>query len=349
MRGTGRTAALGAVLASLAVVAAAAVPAAASPAAAAGGNASSRGTSSAATITPPPPPPVIWGATVRNVANPTELQAVQAFQALVGRNVRATRDYLSWDSPFPAAFEQGLVAQGTTIVLSVATRTISKTIIPWATIAAATPVSPVGIQMKSWADRIRDFGSPIWVTMQHEPEVSVNNLHGSPADYIAAWRNWVSVFRAERAVNVRFMFITTAFGYTVKSTDRRYVPAWYPGDDVVDGIGVDAYNWYPCTAHVAKAWVSLAKVIEAQRLFSLAHPAQELWVTEYGAIEDPANPTHRAQWIADVEAMFTQPLYSRYRGVVYFDLKATCDWRLETVPATLAAFTTMGADPYYAG
>jgi len=348
MRGTGRAAVVAAMFASVALVAATTAPLVASASGPSPASGSRAGTLVSATVAPPPPP-VIWGATVKNVAKQTQLQAVQAFQTLVQRNLRATRDYLSWDSVFPTAYEQALVAQGTTIVLSVATRTMTKTLVPWSSVATAAPGSPVYVQMQSWADRIRDFGAPVWVTLQHEPEASVNNLDGSQADYIAAWRNWVSVFRTEGAVNVRFMFITTAYGYTVKPTDRRYAPAFYPGDDVVDGIAVDAYNWYPCTGHVNNGWVSLGSVIEGQRLFSLAHPAQELWVTEYGAIEDPADPTRRAQWIADGEALFAQPNYARYRGVMYFDLKASCDWRLDSSPAAIASFTTMGADPYYAG
>ena len=32
--------------------------------------------------------------------------------------------------------------------------------------------------MKSWADRIRDFGAPIYVTLQHEPEAATKTSLG---------------------------------------------------------------------------------------------------------------------------------------------------------------------------
>jgi len=292
---------------------------------------------------------MVWGATIRNTAAQTQLQAVQSFQTKVGRTLRATRDFLNWDSPFPTAYELGLQAQGTTIVLSVATRTHNGTRVPWASIAAAKPGSALYVQMQSWANRIIAFGAPIWVTMQHEPEAASKVSLGSQADYIAAWRNWVSVFRAQGATNARFMFITTAFGYLVKPTDRRYAPAFYPGDDVVDGIAVDAYNWFNCPRHANVPWQSLQQLISGQLSFSLAHPNQELWVTEFGSIEDPANPTRRAQWIADAQALFQTAPYSRYRGIMYFDLKQACDWRVETSAPALTAFATMGQDLYYSG
>jgi hypothetical protein len=293
--------------------------------------------------------PILWGATVHNIAKQTPLAAVQAFQGEVGRTLGATRDFLWWDSAFPTAYELGLQAQGTTIVLSVATRLTNGTPIPWATIAAAQPGSSLYEQMQSWADRIRDFGSPIWVTLQHEPEAAINDSLGAPTDYIAAWQNWVSVFTAEGATNVRFMFITTAFGYTVKPTSRQYAPAYYPGDNVVQGIGVDAYNWYDCPNHAALPWNSLQYLIRGQLAFASAHPTEQLWVTEFASVENPADPTARAQWISDAQTLFETPPYSAYAGVMYYDLNKSCDWQLETSPEALTAFATMGADPYYSG
>ena len=322
-----------------------------SPAMAAGGAAGS-GTGGASSVASAADlsDPMVWGATVKNTTKKqTQLQAVQVFQGKVGRNLAATRDFLSWDSPFPTAYEQGLVAQGTTILLSVASNKLNGTKIPWAQVAAAQPGDALYDTMVSWADRVRDFGVPIYVTYQHEPEAAVNNSQGTQADYIAAWRNWVSVFRAEGATNVSFMFITTAYGYGVKTTDRRYVPKWYPGDDVVDEIAVDAYNWYTCRASVKNPWNSLASLIEKQRQFGLLHTDKPLWLAEYASVEDPAAPGRRATWLNDAAALFQQPGYEQYRGILYFDLKKQCDWRLETVPDALAAFSAMGADPFYAG
>ncbi len=321
-----------------------------SPAMAAGTAGTGSGDGLSAGPGTPPGSPMVWGATVKNTSSKqTQLQAVQVFQGKVGRNLSATRDFLSWDSPFPTAYETGLQTQGTTVLLSVASNRLNKAKIQWSAIAAAQPGDALYADMVSWADRVRDFGSPIYVTFQHEPEAAANNTLGSQADYIAAWRNWVSVFRSEGATNASFMFITTAFGYTVKTSDRRYVPKWYPGDDVVDVIAVDAYNWFTCRATVKNPWNSLASLIEKQRQFGLLHPDKPLWLAEFASVEDPATPGRRVQWITDAEALFQQPGYEQYQGVLYFDLKKQCDWRLEPVPDALTAFTAMGADPFYAG
>ena len=72
-------------------------------------------------------------------------------------------------------------------------------------------------------------------------------------------------------------------------------------------------------------------------------------VTEFGSVEDPANPSRRANWIADAQALFQTAAYSRYAGVMYFNPEPNCDWRVETSCAALAAFEATGADPYDAG
>jgi hypothetical protein len=286
---------------------------------------------------------LVWGATV--TPSPTNpIKPLQTLQTKIGRTVAATRDFLSWDSPFPTSFETSLTAQGTTILLSVGTGSHS-----FGSIATAQPGSAIYTTMVSWADRIRDYGVPMYVTLQHEPEAAGNKNKGTQAEYIAAWRNWVSVFRAEGATNVRFMFITTAFGYLVKKTDHRYAPAYYPGDDVVDDIAVDAYNWYTCRATVKNPWNSLASLIAGQQAFGALHPDKPLWLAEYASVEDPAQIGRRAQWLNDAQALFQQPGYEQYVGIIYFDLKKQCDWRIENDTPSLTAFKAMGADPFYSG
>lgn len=312
--------------------------------------ASSPATADAATAPSASTSPIVWGASVQAAKGEKLPAAKVRFEGDVGRTLGAVRDFLAWNSPFPTAYETGMRTAGTTVLLSVRSANLDGTLIPWATIAAAQPGGPVYLQMKSWADRIRDFGAPIYVTFQHEPESSANSHSGLASDYVAAWQNWVTILRGEGATNAKAMWITTAFAYTVKATDSRLASNWYPGDGYVDAIGADAYNWYTCRAGVNTAWMSVAQLIEGMRQFSLLHPGPELWITEFASVEDPAAPGRRAQWIADAQALFQQPNYARFKGVVYFEQnKAPCDWRVENTPDALAALSTMGADPYYRG
>lgn len=293
--------------------------------------------------------PIVWGATVKNTGKQLPIDAVHAFETKVGRNLGATRDFLAWDSPFPTSYENALKADRTTILLSFSTRRLNGTSVKWASIASAQPGSALYNDMTSWADRVRDFGATIYITMQHEPEAAVNTTQGTATDYIAAWRTWVGILRAEGATNAKAMWITTAFAHKLGANDRRQAAKWYPGDDVVDAMAVDAYNWTNCRPGTNNPWNSLQVLIEGFRQFSLAHPGPELWLAEYASVEDPAQPGRKTAWMNDARALLQTANYTRFRGVLYFDLNKACDWRVDNVPSTLAAFSAMGADPYFAG
>ena len=95
------------------------------------------------------------------------------------------------------------------------------------------------------------IGEPVWFTFNHEPEFAENTANGVASDYLAAWRRVVNEFRARGVGNVEFVWIMTDWSFHVPATDRRYAPKWYPGDDYVDHIAADAYNWSTCrgTSH----------------------------------------------------------------------------------------------------
>jgi len=72
-------------------------------------------------------------------------------------------------------------------------------------------------------------------------------------------------------------------------------------------------------------------------------------------VEDLAQPNRKAQWFADARALFAQPGWEQFRGILYFHSNSNnsdwplCNWWVDTSPQALAAFKAMGADPLYGG
>lgn len=62
-------------------------------------------------------------------------------------------------------------------------------------------------------------------------------LGNSPAEYVAAWRHVVELFRRDR--NVTFVWSPTLYDITPHS--GHALRAWYPGNAYVGWIGIDAY------------------------------------------------------------------------------------------------------------
>lgn len=284
---------------------------------------------------------------------PQEEQAITDFEATTGHKLAFTRDYLFWDSPFPTSLEQWLSARGTIPMISIRPQTMSGTTISWARIAAAQPGDALYGQIKAWADTIKAYGSPVYLTFDHEPETTYSAPFGSnPADFIAAWRNFHQIFDAEGVTNVKWMWIVTSWAFMVSPSDPRYGWKWYPGDAYVDDIGADAYTFYTCHGNGPRPYRSLAYQISGFLNFAAEHPTKPMWLPEFGVVENTDQPGAKAQWFTDAQALFKQPAYQGIVGISYFNINVAsvnCDWRVSTSASSQTAYNALAQDPYYSG
>ena len=296
--------------------------------------------------------PIAWGAHPQVRTGETEETAYLRLEAEAGRHLDTVREFFLWNDAFPTSYESRLKADGTTLIMSVKSRLLNGTGVPWAQVAAAQPGTTRYAEMLSWVHRIRDYGAPVWFTFNHEPEAKSNLDLGTSTDYVAAWKRWVSLFRQEGATNVRFMWIMTDQSYSLPASDNRAAAYWYPGDDQVDGIAVDAYNWYNCRPGINNAWRSLRDIANPARLFAANHPGEQFWITEYASYDDPAVPGRKAQWYADAQELFKTADWARTDGVLQFEPphpNSLCIWAPDSSASALAAWKTWGQDPYYGG
>ena len=295
---------------------------------------------------------IVFGAAQENrTAGQTRMQAIQELERSIGRPLAAVRNYYLWNAAFPTADDRTLRDTGHTIYMSVKARLLNGAAVPWRSIADAAPGTARYNEIVSWADRVRAFGAPVVFTFNHEPEAATNRDLGTNVDFIDAWRRIVSIFRERGVTNATYAWIMTDYSFEVQ--DRRAASLWYPGDEWIDAIGVDAYNWYRCRPNAPIEWRSLARTIEPMRQFARAHPDEQLMVTEFGTVEDPAVPGRKAQWFDDARALFAQPGYERFTAVLYFNILQSsfpdCRWFVDSSSSSLSAFARMGNDPLYGG
>ena len=133
---------------------------------------------------------------------------------------------------------------------------------------------------------MRDYNAPVYFTFNHEPESSASFAMGESPDFIAAWRNVYRIFQERGATNVKFMWIMTDYSFFVGPQARNDASKWYPGDAYLEAMGADAYNWYNCRTGINTPWWTLEQIIRPFRDFGAAHPAEELWLSEFASAED---------------------------------------------------------------
>jgi hypothetical protein len=278
---------------------------------------------------------------------PVAPTAYKATESKLGRKLAAVRMYARWDTAFPDATSIWARDGGRQVLLSVKAATIRGKFLLYRDIAAAAPPSPVYNAIVHWASRVKAYGGPIYFTFNHEPEGVGSDRSGTATEYVAAWRRIVHVFRQQGVRNAHYLFIGTANGF--RQTVARRVAPYYPGDDYVDGIGADAYNWSSCRPGINNEWRSLADIIEPLRKFGLQHPTKGLWIPEFASAEDPAVPDRKAEWVAAAQALFQQPAYRSFKGILtwYRARPGSCGFRVDSSPTALRAYRSLASAPYY--
>jgi hypothetical protein len=257
------------------------------------------------------------------------------------------RVFKRWNEPLIGADQRWAAQTGHTVFLSVKTRLLDGSLLRWRDIADAAPGSPLQLDMLRQAREIKEFGATVYLVFNHEPDAKTSRPMGEPADFVAAWRRLVSTYRSAGVTNARYVWTLTDQAF-----QQGYAGGYYPGDGYVDGIAVDAYNWYDCRGGKGR-WRSLAELIEPQRRFGLLHPGKDLMVLEWGSVEDRARPGRKAQWLRDATELFSRPGYRRYRAVLHWDDRYTgpvgepCEFDYRTSRSALRAWRAMAADPAY--
>jgi hypothetical protein len=299
------------------------------------------------------PDGVKLGARVQPRGGETAQTAFLRMETQVGRTLGVAREFLRWDASFPTSFHTWLRDTGHTLVLSVRPRLNSGVDVPWQEIADAEPGSPRYQEIVAWGERIRDFGAPIYFAFNHEPETKASASNGTDAQFKAAWKKVYDIFHGlpGGVPNVKFIWIMTDYAFTVGPEDSAYAANWYPGDEYVEAMGADPYNWYDCRPDNPAPWRSLEQLIRPFRDFGAQHPQEELWLTEWGSVEDSAQPGRKAQWFAEARELFKRADYAQFQGVTYFDYldPLTCNWPVDSSTSSLSGFATMANDVFYGG
>jgi mannan endo-1,4-beta-mannosidase len=183
------------------------------------------------------------------------------------------------------------------------------------------------------------WGRPLIVRFAHEMNLNRYHWGGPAADYgpaspekfRAMWRHVVEIFRREKATKVRWAFSPNCESVpgagNPAAAPWNTARAYYPGDEFVDVLGMDGYNWGN-TQTLAKhgwnsAWRSFAGTFGAlhAELRALA-PGKPVYVFETACAPTGGD---RAAWLAELA---TTVRTWRLEGVVWFEANKEVDWRL---------------------
>jgi len=186
----------------------------------------------------------------------------------------------------------------------------------------------------AFAKAAAQWKKPLLIRFAHEMNLSRYHWGGTAAEYgpnspelyKQMFRYIVSQFDKQQAHNVLWAFCPNA--ESVPHTPWNTISAYYPGDDVVDCLGVDGYNWGTTQTLEKNGWNSHAKSFEAifrpaiteLRVLSKQKP---LFVFETASV---ANGELQCYWLIHaIEAALAFEL----DGITWFHADKEIDWRLQ--------------------
>ena len=193
------------------------------------------------------------------------------------------------------------------------------------------------VYLRGLAAQVRALGKPVFLRYAYEMDgvSNVGWVH-SGRDYVAAWRH---VHRLFDGLPVTWVWSPNARAFGDPSRD---VAQYWPGDDYVDWIAADGYNWYGCRGR--KDWKEFGDIFRAFYHWGSARQ-KPLMIAEAGSTEDPADPGRKAAWLDRARAALKD--MPDVKAVVWFDSAKDCGtWWLDSTSHAFAAFQRFARDAW---
>lgn len=259
-----------------------------------------------------------------------------------GKAPSVIMDYRDWahTPDFPADFADLVVGRGATPML---------TWEPWDSGAgtnqpryrlSAITGGAYDPLVRHWATQIKAWGRPVLLRFAHEMNgtwypwsAGVNG--NTAAQYVAAYRHVVSLFRSVGATNV-----TWVWSATVAFPGSAPLSCLYPGDAYVDWTALDGYNWGTTTS---AGWQSFEQVFGESITQVRSLSTRPLMLSEIGSAEQGGDKT---AWISDFFSRLAA--HPEIRGVIWFNHEKEADWRIQSSDAARISYAAAVAAPRYA-
>ena len=275
---------------------------------------------------------------------PNDPGEIDTFNTLVGGKAAIALWFSTWAEP--------LIDVPT---LDSITATGSIPMLTWEPWASDAQIEPALYPLRSIADGAFDdyirqsaqdaaaYGKPFFLRFAEEMNggwfpwgVGVNG--NTANDYLAAWQHVVTVFREEGADNAVWVWSPNS------EYDGLYpFSDLYPGDEWVDWVGLDGYNW---GSQEQSGWRTFSDVFYPSYQTATALTDKPVMIAEMASTEMGGD---KAEWIRQGMLTDLPTLMPRIQAVVWFNRVKETDWRVESSETSLTAYKEVTGSSLYSG
>jgi mannan endo-1,4-beta-mannosidase len=250
---------------------------------------------------------------------PSSYTGVASFSRLTTLTPRIVMYFSGWREQFRAGFAHTAASHGEVPLVQIDPAGVS---------LAAIAGGHYDSYLREYASEVIAYGGAVILSFGHEMNgdwYSWGNGSTSPAEFVAAWRHIVTVFRGENVLNVSWLWtvnIISKPGGAIPSPAK-----WWPGPSYVTWVGIDGYYLQPSYRFSSLFGPTITAVREITK--------DPILISETGA----TGPT-QATKIANLAAGIRQ--YGLL-GFVWFDgFGKKQDWQITSRPAINALRAAAG-------
>ncbi|GGK17787.1 hypothetical protein GCM10010124_07940 [Pilimelia terevasa] len=295
---------------------------------------------------------ILWGAAAGGFSETPRDQAMREWEAKSGREGNTVyHTYHRGDEMFPTKAEVAMANEpGKQRLLFINWKVNYGG--KWADVAAGRQDARID---KLSAYLKATYQDKFFLTFHHEPENDVNNTPGSgmtAKDFANMFRYTVQRMRANGVGNA--VFVVAYMGI-----EKFYNQPWwnelYPGDDVVDWIGLDAYvasqpggYHYGTLKDLMNRTTDKTKFPGFYNWHQAHHAGKPLMLSEWGVHEYAADPAQKAKTLSTVLDEMKQ--FPAIKGMFWFDTAKDqngSDIRIDSSTGALDEFRRIAADPRF--
>lgn len=294
---------------------------------------------------------VLWGAAAGGFTDKPRDEALKAWEKTTGRTATIFHQYHKGDEPFPTQAEIAMTRDSAHPRVLLENWKISYGT-TWAKVASGAQ----NARIDRFAARVKStYRDPFFLVLNHEPENDVNPSPRSgmtAKDFAAMYRYVIKRLRGHGLTNV---INVMAYMGNEKWMSQSWWGDLYPGDDVVDWMGLDSYSSVERGAYHYGDFSDLLDRKPTKggtgwyQWASTKHRGKPIMVAEWGMY-------HRTRVTVDKSAAFNSVLPElkkrpAIKAIVYFDTERDDEGdrniSVGTTRNGLAAFRKLAADPIF--
>ncbi len=198
--------------------------------------------------------------------------------------------------------------------------------------------------IRRWAKDAAAYKKPLFLRWGHEFNIEkypwgVPNNNKDPDKYIKAYRHIHNIFKSAGATNVKWVWCFN--NYPNPDEEWNDYKKAYPGDEYVDWIGIDGYNWG--ATQTWSGWQSFQEMLRDQVREAFKRYKKPIMIPEFASTEIGGD---KASWIKDILPSLKISM-KQVKSLVWFNIKKETDWRITSSQKSDAAFKSIIKDPYF--